>query len=234
MIFFALSSFALRRPSREEVVIVAVPILYMSSAVAGSLNIGYRHILPIIPFLIVLCGRLTESGTASRVRGWLKRIPSHRASGWIPRAVLASVIGFLALDAFVSYPHYLAYFNRFAGGSSQGIPHVVGADLDWGQDLPGLAAWLDRNGVEQVELSYFGRVDPAHYGIRWESIDLPAGVTAAGIPPGVYAVSASRLVELQSLGQGRLKLFQELAPTAIIGHSIYVYVVGGSGSGRIR
>ena len=43
-------------------------------------------------------------------------------------------------------PHYLAYFNAFAGGPSQGYRHLIDSSLDWGQDLRGLKDWLDRHG----------------------------------------------------------------------------------------
>jgi len=32
------------------------------------------------------------------------------------------------------YPHQLAYFNEVAGGPENGHKHLLGSNLDWGQD----------------------------------------------------------------------------------------------------
>ncbi|MFG0334682.1 MAG: hypothetical protein ACF8TS_15100, partial [Maioricimonas sp. JB049] len=41
------------------------------------------------------------------------------------------------------YPHQLAYFNELAGGPENGWRHLLGSNLDWGQDFLFLARWLD-------------------------------------------------------------------------------------------
>ena len=46
-------------------------------------------------------------------------------------------------------PNYLAYFNQLAGGPSQGYKHLADSSLDWGQDLPALKQWLDREGLQR-------------------------------------------------------------------------------------
>ena len=58
-------------------------------------------------------------------------------------------------------PDYLAYFNQLAGGPSEAYKHLADSSLDWGQDLPALKQWLEREGLQQpgagnVYLSYFG------------------------------------------------------------------------------
>jgi hypothetical protein len=220
LLLLALATLVRARPGREELALAVFAALYFAAAVRGSLNLGVRHLLPILPPLFVLAGRLLSP-----------RVTAAFAPA-APRLFRAAVLAFaawLVVGTARAHPHYLAYFNSIAGGSAGGWKWLVGPDLDWGQDLPGLARWLRAHDVDHVELSYYGFVNPSVYGIPWTPIQLPvkqgAPVTVQDIPPGTYAVSASNLVEVMSLGKGPLTVFQELDPIASIGHSIFVYRV---------
>ena len=48
-------------------------------------------------------------------------------------------------------PDFLAYFNELDGGPGEAYKHLVDSSLDWGQDLPGLKAWLDASGTRVEE-----------------------------------------------------------------------------------
>ncbi len=38
-------------------------------------------------------------------------------------------------------PHWISYFNEAIGGPLNGPEHLLGSNVDWGQDLPYLAEW---------------------------------------------------------------------------------------------
>jgi len=78
----------------------------------------------------------------------------------------------------------LTYFNQAVGGASRGYRYASGSNLDWGQDLQGLKNFMQAEGVQKIQLLYFGSVDPAIYGIDYE---VPRGL----IQPGLLAVSVS-------------------------------------------
>ena len=40
------------------------------------------------------------------------------------------------------YPHFTAFFNRAAGGPANGPRYLLDSNLDWGQDVKKLKAWL--------------------------------------------------------------------------------------------
>lgn len=40
-----------------------------------------------------------------------------------------------------NYPHQLAYFNESVGGPENGHKHLLGSNLDWGQDLLFVGEW---------------------------------------------------------------------------------------------
>lgn len=47
----------------------------------------------------------------------------------IPMSFTCSIASVLA-----TYPHHLAYFNEISGGAVSGYKHLLGSNVDWGQD----------------------------------------------------------------------------------------------------
>jgi hypothetical protein len=184
-----LAAFSRRRagplPLYDTIPLWAFLAAYWAVAVLSHLNAGHRHILPTYPAMFVLAG---AAGTWLAVR--------TRAMA----AVVVAAVVWFGGESLAIRPHYLAYFNELAGGPRNGWRQLVDSSLDWGQDLPGLKAWLDRNGLghgeSPVYLSYFGTGRPESYGI--ESIRLP-GYYDHWRPPrpwyelggGLYCISAT-------------------------------------------
>jgi len=190
--------------------------LFLGVAMLSSLNIGYRHILPVVPFLILLVSGLAD-------------LPWHRLSVAVAGGGLAL---WLTLGTLSIYPDYLAYFNVLAGGPSGGHRYLTDSNLDWGQDLKQLGHYLEERHIEQVHLSYFGNVDPAAYDIQYEPLPSHFSVgdvedfTPFAPKPGLYAISVTNLsgqflVENPTV----LDWFNHRDPIASIGHSINVYQV---------
>jgi hypothetical protein len=85
----------------------------------------------------------------------------------------------------------------------------VDSSLDWGQELPGLKAWLERHNAaptRPVFLSYFGTGSLDYYGIR--GIRLPQFYRPNEIEPwyrptgGLYCISATMLQQVYSPVRG--------------------------------
>lgn len=105
----------------------------LASACASNINIGVRHVLPLVPIMIVLAGRsaalLLER--AAELPAWLAR--GQRATAVVGGCVLGCVIG-----AAWTFPTWLGDFNLLVGGPRGGHRiSVIGED--WGQDLADLA-----------------------------------------------------------------------------------------------
>jgi hypothetical protein len=132
--------------------------------------------------------------------------------------------------AAMSWPHYLAYFNEFGGGSSNGYRQMVDSNLDWGQELKDLKAYMDSHGIDRVHLSYFGSDSPERYGIKYDwlpSYELrnpsPAQSTV-NIPRNSYvAISVTNLQGVYMEPQTIFRWLDRLTPVARIGHSMFVY-----------
>lgn len=195
-----LAAFSLRRAGPtslyDTVPLWALLVAYWAVALASHLNSGHRHILPTYPAMFILAG---AAGTWLSVR---------------TRAMAAAVVALLLWHAGASLairPHYLAYFNELAGGPRNGWRQLVDSSLDWGQDLPGLKAWLDRNGLTggktPVYFSYFGTGRPESYGI--ESIRLPGFYDHwrpqrpwHDLGGGVYCISATMVQSVFNMFPG--------------------------------
>ena len=128
------------------------------------------------------------------------------------------------------FPHYLSYFNIVAGGPNEGHRWLNDSNLDWGQDLPGLKEYMEKNEIEKINLGYFGRVDPKIYGIDY---------TLAKREPekGIYAISINYLVgrpyyllkddvkELIYADLDYYYAFRRHKPVDVIGHTIYIFEI---------
>ena len=172
--------------------LAALFVIYWGTSLASHLNIGHRHILPTYPVLFIAAG-------------WLGRFLTFNRT--LPAVLLVTAILWHGVESLRARPHYLAYFNALVGGPANGWRHLVDSSLDWGQDLPGLRSWLDRNARnEPVFLSYFGTGDPRFEGIR--ATALPTLPEVGGerpwhaLAPGIYAISATMLQHVYSKVRG--------------------------------
>jgi hypothetical protein len=173
--------------------------VYWIFSIQSHLNIGERHLLPVYPVLFILTGALGK---------WFR--PLH----WRAFLVVGLIAWHIAESARIA-PHYLAYFNELLGGPEEGHRHLVDSSLDWGQDLPGLKAWLDRNKRpdETAYLAYFGTGDPRYYKIPARELAYINGFheDEPYIPlgPGLYCIGATMLEQVYSSIRGPWTLDRE-------------------------
>ncbi len=238
-ILVAVAVAARRREWRGTLLFLAVPVaVYWLATIFANLNIGHRHLLPIYPFLYVLCGALGAEWDKWRVNSkpWVAAValvwiawsaffvfaPSNKRDGWKPDTV---------------QPHSLAYFNELAGGPHNGYLWLVDSNLDWGQDLKKLKRWLDENQItEPVNLCYFGMADPRYHGIAF--VNMPDGYALAppiapeprrltdARLPGYLVVSATNY-QGATLSEADRKVWQlflkDAKFVAQIGYSLFIF-----------
>ncbi len=210
------------------------PLIFFALSMAGNLNLGYRYILPIVPFLLLLSG-----GMGRWLADHLSRLRGERRALLLTAATLVG--GWSVWSALSVCPHYLAFFNEWAGGPDGGWRYLVDSNLDWGQGLKGLKRWMDQNGVERIRLAYMGEAYPSHYGIafdplpslpdRWQH-PLHHDLYPADPAPGLYAISATLLQGVNLPNPDTYAWFREREPIAKIGYSIFIYDVPKHGTGR--
>jgi hypothetical protein len=216
---------------------LTLPAVVFAGAVMNSnMNIGFRHFLPVMPFVYV--------GVAAAMAMIFNRW------GRNGRMVLGGLAVGLLAEAAIAYPDYIAFFNQICGGPTGGIKLLGDSNLDWGQDLPLLAAWQrdhpqyndlpmpaewQRHHPRYKEapyyLSYFGSADPNYYGIHGDSIvgDYLRPPSQHIIPnqPGVLAISATNLQGIYMANEDRKQLYDLLKHSQLIdvlGGTIYLYL----------
>ena len=119
-----------RRAQASVLLPLAFVLGILLPAMAGNVNIGVRHILPVYMGLSIIAA------------AGLIRIAQTTARG-----ALALVL-WIAVSGALSHPDYLAYFNEFAGREPERV--LVDSDLDWGQSTKQLARRLKQLGATEV------------------------------------------------------------------------------------
>ncbi|NTW46245.1 MAG: hypothetical protein HGB18_04335 [Candidatus Moranbacteria bacterium] len=197
--------------------------LYAFVSITGNLNIGFRHLFPILPLTYVLI--------AKTVFDFIRHedFRGEKAA----KAVLVVLSLWIAAIPVLTYPSYLSYFNEAAGGHGNGYRYVTDSNYDWGQDLKRLRSFVDgfdacKSGaalgddcaaysglmqypaIETIKVDYFGGDNPKHYlGDRFVG-----GNDGQGWAPGWYAISVG--------------FFQEsIHKTVAPGTSTYRWLVDG-------
>ena len=205
--------------------VLPVTLIFLAMTQAKT-NIGLRHILPVYPFLLVL---------ASRTATLRLRRPS------LALLLIGIPLACTAISSLRIAPHQLAYFNESIGGPEQGYRYLSDSNLDWGQDLKGLKAYIEREKLPIIYLSYFGTAPPAYYGIRYQDV---ASKGALGPPPPervpadaprkILAISAYNLQDVSKADNPLFRWLWTRRPIAKIGYSIFVYDLTNDQEGIIK
>jgi hypothetical protein len=181
-------------------------VVLLGAGMCSSLNIGHRYMLPIYPLVVLI------------VADWLGEKADRRPLRAIALGVVLLVWQLVSIVGIA--PHYLAYFNTFRGGPSQGYRYLVDSSLDWGQDLPGLRRELEAHHYRRVALCYFGTANAQAYNLRvtgWEERDDSVANECDWL-----AISATAM---QGTYGGPIDLYDRLRnlPSTQVGYSIFLY-----------
>jgi hypothetical protein len=207
-----------REAGMADLLIWAPAAFFFASAALSNFHIGFRHVLPALPFFIL--------GGGFALARWTGR----RAA----RILIALSLALLVASSLRVYPHGISYFNEWIGGPAEGWRYLADSNVDWGQNLPDLGAYLRRNRIQRAKTFIFGFDNPFHY-LKPGSMD-PQTLPAPDNPalerryqpqPGHYAVSVNFLTGfLFPRGyEDYLACFRRRLPDARVGYSILIYDV---------
>ncbi len=199
-------------------------LLYLLVSMSSALNIGVRYLIPMMPFLAL----------ATAVSLW--RLAGGR---WARQVVVVGALAVVVVSLW-QWPNYIPFFNILAGGRDNNWRLLSDSNVDWGQDLPALAAWQQAHN-QPLFLSYFGMAHPSAYGVRatmlptwppgpeqtppWQQAYYPPQPA-----PGTYAISVTNLHGVV-LGEQRdaFDWFRQRRPDWRLGGSIFMYEVPSTG-----
>jgi len=212
-----MSFFGWTAPFRPKVAGEAVPIvlagLYLAVAMfAGRTNLGIRYVLPMLPLMFVVVGRLWPNDLAS-ARG-------------IAIAVIA-LVAVVAVESVSVAPRFLTFFNVACGRARGGYTILNDSNLDWGQGLLELREWMAENNVPRVQFAYFGRVEPSIYEINYVPITQPDDDRYVAISSyflvGLWHHMPTRTGPTNALWISSFRELRAKPPAAVVAESIYIF-----------
>ncbi len=210
--------------------------VYLLISMMSRLNIGYRHVLPVLPFMIVVAAAAAE-WVASRGRA---------AAVFVSAALLLH-----AGSSLLAFPNYIPYSNEAWGGPSKTYLYLSDSSVDWGQDLKRVGRYLRE---ENVTDCWFAAtvamvVDPSRYGVPCKQLPTFFGGASGpssreqAPPPTVSGNVLISATELSGTywGPGELNpysQFRQLEPDANLGGGVLLYkgqfnMSVPSGEGRV-
>ena len=143
---------ALRRRAvrREVVFLILPPAVYFGMALPSKLDIGIRHIMPTMPFLMVL----VAAGAMALSR-------QSRVWAWTVGVLVALHIG----SSLRAFPNYLPYSNEIFGGPSRTYRALSDSNVGWGGGLKALHASLEKRHITKCWFAYSALPIPADFQI---------------------------------------------------------------------
>jgi 4-amino-4-deoxy-L-arabinose transferase-like glycosyltransferase len=155
-------------------------LVFFALCMFSRLDIGHRHLLSIYPSLCVLAGGALA---------WLGR------RGRWGRMAAGGLVGVCVVEAAWLHGRQHAYLSPLAGGPSQGYHWFVDSTIDWGANLPELAAWQRRVAANDPQarfyLGHLGIDSIAAYGVRGTLLSAPGDYSQWR--GGYYVLSATAL-----------------------------------------
>jgi len=190
-------------------------------------NLGFRYMIPALPFLHLVGGVGLASLFGER--------------GLARRALAAVLCVWTVVAGTAIYPDHLSYFNEMAclttepgkigldGGTACGPAWLDDSNVDWGQAMSQLRIWLKTHPPRgTLRLGYFGSIRPERYG--FESVPVRVEDLQQQPSPGTYALSAHMVARATALlreqyGSGPGNWLLHARPEAIVGHAYYIYEI---------
>jgi hypothetical protein len=194
---------ALRRGDWRVLVPLIGAAAVLGTSMPANINIGVRHVLPVLPLLAI--------GAAGATMALWHSIDHRR----LARGFVAVCGAWLIVSSVRAHPEYITYFNEFAGSRPDRI--LVNGDLDWGQDLDRLADTLRARNATRVKVAYFGSASPPKHLVGAERL------SPFEKPSGYVAVSEAVIKGILVEPRNGFAWADSIAPVARIGKSIRLY-----------
>ncbi len=194
------------------IILLLIIIFYWGISISGNLNLGIRHILPVLPLTYILISYFIINYLV-----YLK----------FSNQIIAILIVWYSVTPFITFPHYISHFNLLIGNSDLGYQVFTDSNIDWGQDLKRLEIWMDEKNLDSIYLDFFGSYNAEVYlGDKYKPF-----YPEKGEVKGEYiAISASKFQDSfykKQIGESEAdyEWLKWKTPTEIIGNSILIYKI---------
>jgi 4-amino-4-deoxy-L-arabinose transferase-like glycosyltransferase len=217
------------RKKTELLWLIGPPVIYAALTMSSNINIGVRHFLPVFPFLFILGGVLLDRLLNVSRRG-------------IGIAVVALLVGWMAVESVRAFPNYLGYMNQLACRH----PHwyyLSDSNVEWGDDVGELALYLRARAETRVSAAVLGGwLTLSRYGVEYVDAIQPAKsnepqqsqltspryvaigasyLNGSTVPEGLKHPDGSPLSDEER--HEFFATYRGQTPEAVFGNSIYLY-----------
>lgn len=159
------------KSSLPDVLILLFPAIVIFSVASSMSGFSehFRYALPCLPFAFIAIAQIAEN-IVDNVNRRNVLCVTRQGLPSLVRCALVAVVLWSGMSSLWLYPHSLAFFNELIGGPMEGPSHLLGSNVDWGQDLRYLASWhstISQDRPTSIILAYCGSYDPADVGIEY-------------------------------------------------------------------
>lgn len=197
--------------------VIVFPCLYLIFSASGGMNISYRHLLPLHPFLHLAIAQ-----------GMVAWFGERRGRRW-PYLTWGALGVWYILGTLTVFPDELTYYNELVGGAGNGHRYLVDSTQDWGQSFKELRDYLQAHPGPEPQVVYFTPAHPGFYDIPFRSLWPSGGAQEKATPfhpqPGRYVMGVTPLYGLVGPDPQQLNWFRRATPQAMVGHALFVYDV---------
>ncbi len=175
----------------------AATFFFISSQDGFSLHPRYDVL--VLPFLYLL---ISKSGRLFEKKNWTLILPTVIALAWI------------VISSLSFYPHSMSYFNELAGGPRNWPKHLLGSNIDHGQDLYDLQYWHQRHPeAKPLFITHISPIPLEKLGVERDG-EVPEIPTAGWMLIGVNELHGNTR---------KYDWLKKQEPEEMIGYSIWVY-----------
>jgi len=219
-----------------EIIFFLFILYYALISITGNLNLGIRHLFPILPLIYVLVSKRS-----------LRFLENFKTTSGklLANGFLTVIVVWFALSSVLAFPSYISYYNEIIGGSGNAYLYFTDSNVDWGQDLKRFSNWLkDHPEIDKIKLDYFGGGEPKYYmclrkfdetgkliknasgyncdNSVYERYQVNDGPTKGWIAVSVTFLQNARWYH-ELYGQQDYDWLRDQEPYAKIGNSIFIY-----------
>ncbi len=198
----------------RQLLCLALPaLIYLSFSMSSKLNMGIRHLLPVLPLLIIFAS--AGVWDLARKRRWAL-------------VGLVVLLAFHVVTSLRAYPNYLSYANEAWGGPAETYKYLANSDVDWGQAQKMAAAYIAKTHPTNCFFLRTYNNKNSDYGIpcqgiseiQWDQLQTPY--------TGTMIVSSSMVngIGVRGASVQTRRAFSGLTPVARLGGSALLVYEG--------
>jgi hypothetical protein len=128
--------------------------LYVVTSISSNLQIGLRHIFPIIFAFTILTAKGIDVLWENKMK-----------------YVLIMFMSSMLISVSLSFPNYIEYYNMIGGGTSSGYKIATDSNYDWGQGAKKIVEFVNAYNIDEIYVDVDAEADiPLYWYLGYNAI----------------------------------------------------------------